>query len=43
MAITVSLLFTAAGATLIWAVDAGTGVFGGPRRTDGRDTTTIVH
>ena len=73
MGITVSLLLAAAGAILIWAVDASTsgfnihtagvillvigivgfvvslvfwsswGGFGGPRRTEGRDTTTIVH
>jgi hypothetical protein len=73
MGITVSLLLAAAGAILIWAVDASTsgfnihtagvillvvgvigfvvslifwsswGGFGGPRRSDGRDTTPIVH
>jgi hypothetical protein len=73
MGITVSLLLAAAGAILIWAVDATTsgfnihtagvillvigivgfvvslvfwsswGCFGCPRRTEGRDTTTIVH
>ena len=73
MGITVSLLLAAAGAILIWAVDATTSGFnihtagvillvigiiglvvslvfwsswggiGGPRRTEGRDTTTIVH
>ena len=73
MGITFSLLLAAAGAILVWAVDATTsgfnihtagvillvigiigfvvslvfwsswGGFGGPRRTEARDTTTIVH
>ena len=73
MGISISLLLAAAGAILIWAVDASTsgfnihtagvillvvgiigfvvslvfwsswGGFGGMRRGDGRDTTTIVH
>jgi hypothetical protein len=73
MGTSISLLLAAAGAILIWAVDASTsgfnihtagvillvvgivgfavslafwsswGGFGGMRRTEGRDTTTIVH